>query len=160
MDGDPDGDRQTPRHCRIDDNGHTWRACPGCRRSAEAGADAAGKCLGILPHLRENAARYFSKGDFRSDRWSTPGHPAQNAGWRELVAQSQTYWLPSWVRLGRRRRARQDLTKRDADSTGSRPKTIWSRVHRGAANRWPAYCLTLLYENRPLRATPAVISGD
>lgn len=61
----------------------------------------------------------FPKGDFRSDSWSTLGHLAQNAGWRELVAKSQTYWLPSWVRLGRRRRARQDLTKRCSE-----PRTV------------------------------------
>ena len=91
----------------------------GCSRSAPTGADAAGKRLGVFPHLGQDAARYLSEGDFRSDRWSTLGHLAQNAGWRELVAQSQTYWLPSWVRLGRRRRARQDLTKRCSE-----PRTV------------------------------------
>ena len=64
-------------------------------------------------HIWNSATRCLSKGDFRSDGWCILGHLAQNAGWRERVAQSQTYWLPSGVRLGRaRRRARQNLTKR------------------------------------------------
>src|SRR4029077_3082528 len=79
---------------------------------AEVGADAAGIRLGVFPHLGQNATRCLSKGDFRSDGWCILGHLAQHTGWPELVAQSQTYWLPSWVRLGRRRRARQDLSKR------------------------------------------------
>ena len=63
-------------------------------------------------HIWDRTQRgIFPKGTFE-DSWSTLGHLAQNAGWRELVAQSQTYRLPSWVRLGRRRRARQDLTMR------------------------------------------------
>ena len=31
----------------------------------------AGKCVGVLPHLGENAARYFSKGDLRIDGWAS-----------------------------------------------------------------------------------------
>jgi hypothetical protein len=85
---------------------------PDAADSASIGADVAGKRLGGFSHLGQNTARDLSEGDFRSDWWSTLGHLAQNARWRELVAQSQTFWLPSWVRLGRRRRARQDLTKR------------------------------------------------
>ena len=57
-------------------------------------------------HLGENAARHFSKGDFRIDGWATPVRAAQDGAWRDLVARRQTYGLHSGVRLGRRRRAR------------------------------------------------------
>ena len=81
-------------------------------RSAETGADAAGIRLGLFPHLGSNPTRCLSKGDFRSDGWCILEHLAHHAGWRELVAHSQKYWFPSRVCLGRRCRARQDLTKR------------------------------------------------
>ncbi len=55
---------------------------PRCRRSAEAGANAAGKRLGILPHLGENAARYFPEGDLRVDGRTSLERPAQNGARR------------------------------------------------------------------------------
>jgi hypothetical protein len=87
-----------PRHCGIDDRGPARRKSPRCRRSAEAGADAAGKCLGVLPHLGEDAARYFSEGDFRIDGRTSLERPAQDGARRSLVAQRQTYWfIPGFV---------------------------------------------------------------
>jgi hypothetical protein len=68
------------------------------RRSTEAGANAGGECLGLLPHLGENATRYFSKGDFRIDGRATPARLARDGAWQNLVAQRQTYGLHSWVR--------------------------------------------------------------
>ena len=38
--------------------------------------------------MGQNAARYLSEGDFRSDGWGTLVRLAQNAGWRDLVAQA------------------------------------------------------------------------
>ena len=40
----------------------------------------AGKRMGVFPHLGQNAARYLSEGDFRSDGWGTPVWLAQNGG--------------------------------------------------------------------------------
>jgi len=45
--------------------------------------------LGGFSHLGQNAARYLSEGDFRSDGWSTAVRLAQNGGWRDLVAHRQ-----------------------------------------------------------------------
>ncbi len=52
----------------------------------------------------------FPKGTFEATAGAFLGTLLKTPGGESLVAQSQTYWLPSWVRLGRRRRARQDLT--------------------------------------------------
>src|SRR6476660_4967533 len=64
--------------------------------------------MGVLPHLGENAARYLPEGDFRIVVWSTPVWLVQNGRWREVVAQRQRDGLPSWVRRGCRRRAREE----------------------------------------------------
>src|SRR5438874_8536647 len=108
MDGDPYGDCQKPRHCRIDDRRLARSARHGCGRSAKAGTDAGRTGLGGFSHLGQDAARYLSERDFRSDRWGAPGWLARYGERRDLVAQRQTRGLPSWVRLGRRRRARQE----------------------------------------------------
>src|SRR5438046_741994 len=73
------------------------RTRPGCRRPAEAGADAGRIHLGGFPHLGENAARYFSERDFRSELWATAERRAHDAAWRDLVAERQTCRLHSWV---------------------------------------------------------------
>src|SRR6184192_4987728 len=72
MDGNSSGNRRKPRHCRANDRRPARRACPRCRRSAEAGADAVRKRLGGFPYLGQNAARCLSEGGFRSDGWGTP----------------------------------------------------------------------------------------
>jgi hypothetical protein len=74
----------------------------------KAGAVARRIRLGGFPHLGQNATRYLSERDFRIDGWAIPVQPVQDGAWRDLVAQRQTYGLHSWVRRGRRRRARQE----------------------------------------------------
>src|SRR5438876_5837917 len=60
-------------------------------------------------HIWERTQRgIFSKGDFRIDGRTSLERSAQNGARRSLVAQRQTYWLHSWVRLGCRRRTRQE----------------------------------------------------
>ena len=94
MDGASQAIAQNRDIAELMTSGLQRRARLGCRRSAEAGADAAGICLGGFPHLGQNAARYLSEGDFRSDGWSISGQLAQNAGWREVVAQRQKMAFP------------------------------------------------------------------
>src|SRR6266536_405429 len=60
-------------------------------------------------HIWDRTQRgIFPKGTFESTAGPLLCGPAQDGAWRGLVAQRQTYGLHSWVRLGRRRRARQE----------------------------------------------------
>ena len=64
---------------------HGERALDAAKR--QAGADAAGKHMGSLPHLGQNAARRLSKGDIRINGRTAPVQLAQDAARRGVVEQ-------------------------------------------------------------------------
>ena len=60
-------------------------------------------------HIWDRTQRgIFPKGTFEATGGALLDGLLRTPGGESLVAQRQTYWLPSWVRLGRRRDARQE----------------------------------------------------